>query len=138
LFPVPEAVFAFLPFYRAYSYFVVGDDVCIVDPDTYQVVDVIDETYLGRPYRPVVALSLSPSQVGILRESIPADFPVSDLHLRLALGAEIPDYARLHDFPELVLDRAPELRHFRFLIAQDEIVIVDPRDRSIAMVVDRW
>jgi len=39
--------------------------------------------------------------------------------------------------PPIVLDRVPELREFRFLVAGDQIVIVDPHDRSIAMVIDR-
>jgi hypothetical protein len=137
LFPIPVAVIGFLPYYRDYRYFVVEDEVCIVDPSTYEVVDVIDEAYLGRPHRQIAALSLSPSQIAVLRNSIPPDFPVTELHLRLALGAEIPDEATLHAFPDIVLDRAPELQHYRFLIAEDEIVIVDPRDRSIALVVDR-
>ena len=44
---------------------------------------------------------------------------------------------RLHAFPALVLDRAPQLQDYRFLLAADEIVVVDPRDRSIALVIDR-
>ena len=32
---------------------------------------------------------------------------------------------------------APQLRDYRFLVAAAQIVIVDPRDRSIALVIDR-
>ena len=138
LFPIPAAVFAFFPYYEDYSYFVVDDDICIVDPRTYVVVDVIDAAYWHEPGRARVAgVHLSGHQIAIVRESIPADFPDTDIHLRLALGAEIPRGVELHEFAPFVLDRAPQLRDYRFLVAGDQIVIVQPGDRSIALVIDR-
>jgi hypothetical protein len=137
LFPIPAAVFAFFPYYEDYSYFVVDDDICIVDPRTYEVVDVIDAAYWNGPGRPRVAgLHLSVHQIGVVRESIPVDFPDADIHLRLALGAEIPEDVQLHEFAPFVLDRVPQLRDYRFLVAGDQIVIVQPGDRSIALVID--
>jgi Protein of unknown function (DUF1236) len=137
LFPVPRDVIAFFPSYRSYSYFVVGDEICIVDPGTYEVVDVIDEGYWQAPGRQVAGLRLSSGQVALIRDSVPRDFPEANVRLRLALGAEIPDDVELYDFPQIVLDRAPELYEFRFLVAGGQIVIVDPRDHSIALVIDR-
>jgi Protein of unknown function (DUF1236) len=138
LFPIPAAVFAFFPYYEDYSYFVVDDDICIVDPRTYEVVDVIDAAYWNGPGRPHVAdLHLSARQIGVVRESIPVDFPDADIHLRLALGAEIPEDVQLHEFAPFVLDRVPQLKDYRFLVAGDQIVIVQPGDRSIALVIDR-
>jgi hypothetical protein len=129
-------VVEFFPYYRDYSYFVVGDEICIVNPQTYEVVDVIDQGYWSS--RPQVAqLRLSSAQVAIVRDSIPRDFPEASIRLRLALGAEIPDDVELHEFPVLVLDRAPELRDYRFLVAEEQIVIVDPHDRSVALIIDR-
>jgi hypothetical protein len=62
---------------------------------------------------------------------------MAGIRLRLALGAEIPDDVELHELPTIVLDRVPELRDYRFLVADDQIVIVDTHDRSIALVIDR-
>jgi hypothetical protein len=137
LFPVSREVIEFFPYYRGYSYFVVGDEICIVDPGTYEVVDVIDEGYWRAPGRHVAGLRLSSGQMALIRDSIPRDFPEATVRLRLALGAEIPDDVELYDFPQVVLDRVPELREFRFLVAAEQIVVVDPRDRSIALVIDR-
>ena len=137
LFPVPREVITFFPYYRAYSYFVVGDEICIVDPGTYEVVDVIDEGYWRAPGREVAGLRLSAGQIALIRDSVSRDFPEADVRLRLALGAEIPDAVELYEFPQIVLDRVPELRQFRFLVVSEQIVIVDPRDRSIALVIDR-
>jgi hypothetical protein len=55
----------------------------------------------------------------------------------LALGAEIPEGVAFYEFPPVVLDRVPELRDFRFLVTDEEIVIVEPRDRFILLVIDR-
>ena len=30
-----------VPAYRRYQYFIVGERVCIVDPDTYEIVEII-------------------------------------------------------------------------------------------------
>src|SRR5262249_20825006 len=127
---------AFFPYYRAYSYFVVDDDICIVDPSTYEVVDVIDEGYWRAPGGRVVGLRLSWGQFGLIRDGVPRDFPGGNVRLRLALGAEIPDDVELYDFPQIVWDQAPQLREYRFLVADGQIVIVDPSDRSIALVID--
>jgi hypothetical protein len=138
LFRIPFAVFAFFPYYRDYSYFVVEDDICIVDPRTYVVVDVIDAGYWGGPGRPQVAgLHLSIQEMNIVREGIPADFPDAGIHLRLALGAEIPEDVQLHEFAPFVLDRVPQLRSYVFIVVGDQIVIVQPGDRLIALVIDR-
>jgi Protein of unknown function (DUF1236) len=137
LFPMPREVIGFFPYYRDYSYFVVDDEICIVNPRTYEVVDVIDQGYWRAPGRTVAGLQLSSAQIALVRDSIPRDFPEANVRLRLALGADIPDRVELYDFPQMVLDRVRELREFRFLVTDEQIVIVDPHDRSIALVIDR-
>jgi hypothetical protein len=39
--PIPQDIIVIVPAYRRYRYFVVGDKVCIVDPVTYQIVEII-------------------------------------------------------------------------------------------------
>ena len=112
--------------------------ICIVDPRSYVIVDVIDQGYWGGGGRPQVAgLHLSAAEITLVRDSIPPDFPVADIRLRLALGAEIPDDVELHELPVIVLNRVPKLRDYRFLMTTDQIVIVDPGRRSIALVIDK-
>jgi len=136
LFTISGEVISFFPYYRNYSYFVVGDEICIVDPRTYEIVDVIDEGYWpGRPQ--VAGLRLSSAQIALVRDSVPPDFPETHIRLRLALSAQIPGDVELYELPQIVLARVPELREYRFLVADEQIVIVDPRDRSIALVIDR-
>lgn len=41
LYSVPEEIIVIVPAYRRYRYFIVGDQVCIVDPVTFEIVDII-------------------------------------------------------------------------------------------------
>jgi hypothetical protein len=138
LFAVPAAVYAIFPYYQDYRYVVVDDAICIVDPDTYEVVDILDDGFDAPGLRPQVAeLRLTERERQVVLDAIPPDFPEAQLRLRLALGAEVPGSVELYEFAPIVLDRVPKLRDFRFVVAQDQVVIVEPRDRSIALFLDR-
>lgn len=134
---VPTTVISFFPYYRDYSYFVEDDTVYIVNPRTYEVVDMIDDNYVRAQPMQQARLSLSPSQMGLIRESISSDIPVERINLRLALGAEIPANVELQRFPTRVVDNVRDLERYRFVLIEDQIVVVDPNDRSIALVIDR-
>jgi Protein of unknown function (DUF1236) len=41
LYSVPQDILVIAPAYREYRYFIVDDRVCIVDPDTFEIVDII-------------------------------------------------------------------------------------------------
>ena len=138
LFAVPAAVLAIFPYYRDYRYVVEEDAICIVDPETYEILDVLDEgTYAPGPRPQVAELILTDRERILVLDSIPPDFPQVRLRLRLALGAEIPPSLELYEFAPFLVDQVPKLRDFRFVVSQDQLVIVDPRDRSIALVLDR-
>jgi hypothetical protein len=138
LFAVPAAVYDFFPYYRDYRYVVVDDTICIVDPATYEIVDVIEEGYFAPATRPQSAgLNLSEPERRTVLDSIPPNFPEANLRLRLALGSEIPEGIELYEFAPIVLDNVPKLRDYRFLVNDGQVVIVDPRDHSIALVLER-
>ena len=129
------AILAFAPIYAGYSYLVVDDDICIVDPATYYVVDVIPSTVEyagGGSSRP--QLVLSAEDMRFIYASVPKDRPV-DVRIRLALGAEIPRPIDLERFPGGVIDRVPQIEGYRYIVVEAEVVIVDPNDRSVALVI---
>jgi hypothetical protein len=39
--PIPQDIIVIVPAYRRYRFFVVGDKICIVDPATYRIVEII-------------------------------------------------------------------------------------------------
>ena len=41
LHPLPTAIVTLVPAYRSYRFVLIRDDIVIIDPDTYEIVDVI-------------------------------------------------------------------------------------------------
>jgi hypothetical protein len=130
LHPLPSTIVTLAPAYRGYRYFVAEDDtIIIVDERSYVIVDVIPATTR------VAGLSLSPDQMRFIYARVPKDRSV-DIRVRLALGAEIPPHVELLDFPPEVLERIPEVRGYRYVVANRDVAIVDPKDNSVALVID--
>ncbi len=130
LYPLPSAIIALAPAYRGHSYFVREDDtIVIVDARTYVVVDVIPATT-----RIAGGLSLSPDQMRFIYARVPKDRSV-DIRVRLGLGAEVPRDVELLPFPPEVLARVPEVEGYRYVVANRDVAIVDPKDNSIALVI---
>ena len=129
LHPLPAAVFVSVPGYRGHSYFVRDDDtIVIVDTRTYVVVEVIPSSTRA------AGLWLTPEQMRLVYTSVPKD-RVADIRVRLALGAEVPAHVRLLKFPGDVRARIPELDGYRYIVTGRDVVIVDPQDRDIALVI---
>ncbi len=136
LYAIPAAVIGLVPAYSYYRYVYVDDTICIVDPATYEVVDVIEYGSDG-PAVIEARLELTAAERAILLDSISADFPETDISLRLALGADVPGRVELHTFPDVLVDRVPKLRGYRFVVSDGDVVIVGARSREIQLVVRR-
>jgi hypothetical protein len=140
LYYLTPALLAFAPIYYGYRYLVVDDDICIVDPESYAIVDVIpasgqyagSEPYGGGGSRP--QLALSSEDMHFIYASVPKD-RMADVRIRLALGAEVPGRVELQDFPGGVVDRVPQVQAFRYIVVENDVVIVDPNDRAVALVI---
>jgi uncharacterized protein DUF1236 len=129
LHPLPSAIIALAPAFRGRSYFVRDDDtIVIVDARTYVVVDVIPAGTR------VAGLSLSPDQMRFIYARVPKDRSM-DIRVRLGLGAEVPPDVELRPFPPEVLARIPEVEDYRYVVANRDVAIVDPKDHSIALVI---
>ena len=132
------ALIALAPLYAAYSYIVVDDTICVVDPDTYAIVDMIDdsiETAGPLPAAPPLALALSPEEMRLIYASVPKDGMRTQLRIRLALGAEIPRSVQLFAFPDALIAQVPQIASFRYIVVEDDVVIVDPAAYEIAKVI---
>jgi hypothetical protein len=127
--PLPAAIFALAPAYRGYSYLVLEDEtIVIVDDRTFVVVDVIP------PSTRTAGLSLSPDDMHFIFARVPRD-EIADVRVRLALGAAIPRSVALLRFPPDILARIPEMERYRFVVARDDVAIVDPRDNAVVLVI---
>lgn len=94
------ALLAIIPAYAAYQYLIVDDTICVVDPDSYAIVDVIPSSIeqAGPQSAERPALALSTDQMRCVYAATPKDQARSDLRIRLALGAEIPRNVELFAF----------------------------------------
>ena len=127
------AILAFAPIYRGYDYIIVDDTICIIDPQTYVIVDVIPSSLeYADGQRPQLALSAS--EMAFIYASVPKD-RTADVRIRLALGAEVPDSVEVQPFPDGVIERVPQLQAYGFIVVDDDVVVVDPYDREVALVI---
>jgi len=132
---LPREVLEIVPHYRGYRYFVVSDRICIVDPATYEIVYIIDDS--GPPSRSA-RLVLTDSERQFVLSRIDLDRPSAiDVDIRLALGAEIPSRVEIYEFPAEIVATIPKLREYRYVIVDRRVAIVDPDGRDVALVIER-
>lgn len=134
---LPAAFISIAPDYRRYRYALIDDRYCIVDPDTYEIVYIIDEGG-GGLHRSgggqVATLDLSANERQIVLRHVDWDRR-ADLNIDLALGADIPGRVTLIDFPPPVIDEVPKLRGYRYVVLEKRVAIVDPQDREVLLVI---
>jgi hypothetical protein len=63
-----------------------------------------------------------------LRTPPPADLPV-------AVGAQIPPVTELYALPDSVTAQVPSAKFYRYTIAQNQVVIVDPTNLKVVDVI---
>lgn len=134
LYVLPASVLAVVPAYRSYRYVYADGRITIVDPATYTIVEVIDE----RPGGSTAAgagLELSAGQRKIVLSNVNLDDVRSDVRFGLALGAEVPQNVELRRFTPSVVESIPRLEAFRYVVVDENVLVVDPRDRGIALVI---
>jgi hypothetical protein len=54
---------------------------------------------------------------------------------KFEIGGKAPGGSDLKDFPELVQQKVPAVRTYKYLVADGQVVIVDPKDNPIADIL---
>jgi hypothetical protein len=138
---LPVSVIAIVPEYRSYRYFVVDDQICIVEPSTYEIVEVIrvSDRTAGRDSRgggSSAALMLTEREKDILLREVDLR---SDSTLALGAlteGAEVPRDVSLKTFSAAVVEQVPKVRDYKYVTAERRLAIVDPRGSKVELVID--
>ncbi|HEX4894093.1 MAG TPA: DUF1236 domain-containing protein [Hyphomicrobiaceae bacterium] len=134
--PLPPTVISLVPEYRSYHYFVVEEEIYIVEPSTQVVVEVIHVSGPDRGGSQSTALTLSQEERRILVRAIEIRRD-STLGLgALEIGARVPRGVELVEFPAIVVEEVPKLRGYHYFTAENAIVIVEPSRDRIALVVE--
>lgn len=135
--PVPTVIVEEVPAYRGHLFFVVRDEIVIVEPSTYVVVDVIRLD--GAPGRAAQAdggrLTLTSEQREIVLSHIDMQPEVRLGIGDVSVGMSIPRTVQLRSFPQAVIEDVPELEGYRYFVFEDEVAIVDPDERRVVLTI---
>jgi len=136
---LPAAVFSLVPQYRSYRYFVANDEICIVDPNTYEIVDVVStgtQTARGQEPRGMAQLTLTQEEKRIILDNVDMHGDSTLALGSLSEGSSVPRGARLESFPEAVVQQVPKVRGYKYFTAEDRVAIADPQGTKVQLVID--
>lgn len=133
---LPIAIVSFAPAYRGYSYVMLEDEtICIVDPRTYAIVDVIPVGTQRADRAGRTHLTLSTEDLRFIYRTVPKN-RTANVRVRMALGAEVPRDIDLIEFPAEVVERVPDVRRYRYIVTETDVVVVDPDDHAVVLVIN--
>lgn len=138
---LPPDVIRVVPEYRGFRYVVVEDEIVIINPRTFMVVAVVDSggraaSRGGSSGQRQVGLTLTPDQRRFLVTHIERRPAVSLGIGNVTIGMRVPETVELRPVPEVVIERIPDLRQYRYFVFEDEVAIVDPRSSEVVLTVE--
>lgn len=133
---VPDTIVRLVPEYRGYRYFVVENEIVIVEPGSRRIVEVIERGG-GRSGATGAAggITIDRSKLSIVRRELRSRGPVN-ARIEVRQGAILPQDVELWQVPQVVLQEVPEIRGYRYIVYQDRILLVEPDSRRIVDVIE--
>lgn len=133
-----SALLALIPAYAGYRYLVVDDEICIVEPTSYEIVDVIPATLIEDPIAqtpPAAVIQLSSSQSRCVVDAVPHDRARAELEFSLSPNSVVPLSVELVPLPQDAVRCAAPLDGYRYVVVEDRVVIVEPAERRIVLTL---
>ena len=137
--PLPSAIVEVVPQYRGYDYIVVRDEVVILEPRTRKVVTVIQRGGGSASVSTNRRFTLAPERRKVIRQTLVKSTqprPAQTSSVRLTVGTEVPQSYEIREFPADVLQESPELREYEYVVEEDNVIVVDRRDRRVIEILD--
>jgi hypothetical protein len=141
LHPLPAAIIEINPRYRNYRYVVVRDEIVIINPQTYAVVEVIPaggSTQARASTRRGGSVQLNTQQRQRILTYAQAECQSvlrTDPDFDLAVGIRVPERIELCPFEDVVVREVGVVQPYRFFMVRDQVVLVDPSDHTIVEVI---
>lgn len=137
---LPASVITIVPEYRNYRYFVVQDEICIVDPNTYEIVEVVTvsgQTAGRADHRGgSVALVLTEEEKDLILREIDIS-ATGTLGIGVfSEGADVPRGVEVRTFPATVVQRVPKVKEYKFFTAENRLAVVDPAGAKVQLVIE--
>jgi hypothetical protein len=132
----PPALIEIAPRYRDYRVVRVRDELVIVEPGTYRVIEVVRLSG-GRTGQSGTTgtLTLTREQQEIVRRHARQARVTSTQRIEVREGRPLAAEVELHTLPSEVFVEVPELREYRYVVTGDQIVIVNPQTRVVTEVI---
>lgn len=141
---LPADVVEVVPQYRGYSFFVVRDEIVIVDPGTYQIVTVVPRNGGATAAAPAPShskVSFTDKDRDVVRKHVKTrtterQTTGSTSKVVIRRGERLPDTVEIEEFPETVYREAPSLREYRYIHRENRTYLVDPGERRVIEEID--
>lgn len=144
--PVPAAIVAVIPQYRGYDFFVVRNEVVIVEPRTHRIVDVIERRSPCQARTTTTTqrrVTLSQTQREYIRRHATSRRTTTATtgaaprsQTRVIVGEEVPDTVVIESFPEEVYREVPAIRSYRYIHSDRGVYLVEPDSRRVIEEID--
>jgi hypothetical protein len=147
--PLPAEVVEVMPQYRGYNFVVVREDIVIVEPSTYKIVDVLPRGGQSTAAAPAPRkATFSDSEREVVRKHARSSRPEprssrteqrttgSVTSTRVRVGDRLPDSVEIRPFPDEVYRESPRLREYRYIERDDRTYIIEPGERRIIEEID--
>lgn len=141
---LPPEVVEVVPQYRGYSFFMVRDEIVIVEPSTNQIVTVLPRTGGATAAAPAPSrskVSFSDKDREVVRKHVKTrtserQTTGSTAKVVIRRGERVPDTVEVEEFPETVYREAPSLRDYRYIHRENRTYLVDPGERRVIEEID--
>jgi hypothetical protein len=143
--PLPADAVEILPQYRGYNFFVVRDEIVIVEPSTYKIVDVLPRTGRSTAAAPAPSshkTTFSDKDREIIHKHARSSrveqrtTGSSTTTTRVRVGERLPESVEIRSFPETVYRDSPTLREYRYIERDNRTYVIEPRERTIIEEID--
>ncbi|QHO79048.1 hypothetical protein ACH79_24365 [Bradyrhizobium sp. CCBAU 051011] len=147
--PLPADVVEVMPQYRGYNFIVVREDIVIIEPSTYKIVDVLPRGGRSTAAAPAPRKStFSDSERDVVRKHarssrteqrsnrVEQRTTGSATSTRIRVGDRLPDSVVIRSFPDEVYRESPRLREYRYIERDDRTYIIEPGERRIIEEID--
>ncbi len=141
---LPADVVEVVPQYRGYNFFVVRDEIVIVEPSTYQIVTVLPRNGAATAAAPQPArsrVSFTDKDREVVRRHVKTrttehQTTGSAAKVVIRRGERLPESVEVEEFPETVYREAPSLREYRYIQRENRTYQVDPGERRVIEEID--
>lgn len=141
---LPSEVVEVVPQYRGYSFFVVRDEIVIVEPSTLQIVIVMPRSGGSAAAAPAPArskVSFTDKDRDVVRKHVKTrtterQTTGSAAKTVIHRGERLPETVEIEEFPDVVYRDAPSLRDYRYIHRENRTYLVDPGERVVIEEID--